>query len=184
MLFSWCRFLLRHAGGAMRAFRPMGLAGLLVLGVGWPGGAQHAQAQSAYLHQLAGQWSGQGRAATSEGETPILCDVDSQLRGETLNLRAACSVQGQSGNLGMQLYFSDMSQQFHGELTSPLNYASGGLHGRLSRGDLFLRLAARDGSEGRLLFVAEGEGQMRLLVTTIYQGSSITVLDLPLVRSN
>lgn len=143
-----------------------------------------AQAQTSYLANLSGQWSGQGRAATNEGETPVVCSVDSELNGVRLNMTARCETQGRNGRIDMQLYYSDMSRQFHGELSSPLTYISGGLNGRLSRGDLFLRLAADDGSEGRLLFVTEGDQQVRLLVTTIVDGASITVLDLPLSRSN
>lgn len=141
-------------------------------------------AESAFLHALSGNWIGNGRAATSQGETPINCDVNGQLRGEQLSLRADCSSQGQSGAIGMSLYFSDMSRQFHGQLLSPLRYISGGLNGTMSRGDVFLRLAADDGSQGRLLFVEEGINQVRLLVTTVVEGSNITVLDLPLVRAH
>ncbi|MFK7793072.1 MAG: hypothetical protein AB8B88_10440 [Devosiaceae bacterium] len=139
--------------------------------------------ETQFLQSLSGQWLGQGRAATSQGETPVQCSVDSRLsNGGRLSLRANCEAQGRSGNIGMSLYFSDMTRQFHGELSSPLNYISGGLNGRLSRGDLFLRLSADDGSEGRLLLVAEGQ-QLRLLVTTVVDGASITVFDLPLSRA-
>ncbi len=140
-------------------------------------------AETQFLQALEGRWSGQGRAATSDGEAPVLCDVEGRLRnGGQISFRADCRAQGQSGTISMSLYFSDMSRQFHGELSSPLNYISGGLNGRLSRGDLFLRLAANDGSEGRLLLVAQGEGGLRLLVTTVVDGASITVFDLPLTR--
>ena len=139
-------------------------------------------AQSAYLNQLAGAWIGQGRAASSNGETPITCDVEGALVRARLTLTANCATQGQSGTLGMVLYYSDMSRQFHGELQGPLNYLRGDLNGRLDRGDLFLRLAAEDGSQGRLLLVEEGGDRYRLLVTTIVEGASITVLDLPLQR--
>jgi hypothetical protein len=53
-----------------------------------------------------------------------------------------------------------------------------------ARGDLFLRLSADDGSQGRLLLVAQGSNQVRLLVTTIVNGSNITVFDLPLARTS
>lgn len=163
-LFSFC-FL---------AMGTMGMAGTSMAG----------PLETAFLDALSGNWVGNGRAATSQGETPINCDVNSDLRGPRLSLRADCSSQGQSGAIGMSLYFSDMSRQFHGQLLSPLRYISGGLIGTMSRGDLFLRLAADDGSEGRILFVEEGPNQVRLLVTTIVEGSNITVLDLPLVRAN
>ena len=162
------------------------LAGLLtVLCLALTGvGTGHAGPQEVtFIQALEGRWSGQGRAATTEGETPVLCDVQGRLHGTArISLRADCRTQGQSGTIGLSLYFSDMTQQFHGEISSPLNYISGDLNGRLSRGDLFLRLAAEDGSEGRLLLVAEGAQDVRLLVTTIVNGANITVLDLPLVR--
>lgn len=141
-------------------------------------------AETAFLNALSGDWIGNGRAATSQGEAVINCDVRGNMRGQSLSLRADCRSQGQSGSIGMSLYHSDMSRQFHGQLLSPLRYISGGLIGNMSRGDVFLRLAADDGSEGRLLFVEEGPNQIRLLVTTIVEGSNITVLDLPLVRAN
>ena len=136
-----------------------------------------------FLQALEGRWSGQGRAATADGETPVVCNVHGQLRGAArITLRADCETQGQSGVIAVSLYFSDMTQQFHGELSSPLDYISGGLNGRLARGDLFLRLSADDGSEGRLLLVAEGPSRVRLLVTTVVNGANITVFDLPLAR--
>ena len=149
------------------------------------GSISHAgSTEVGFLQSMAGRWSGQGRAATAQGETPVLCDVEGEFHGAArLSLRAACRTQGQSGIIGMSLYFSDMTQQFHGELSSPVNYISGGLIGQLSRGDLFLRLSANDGSEGRLLLVAQGPHQMRLLVTTIHNGANITVFDLPLARA-
>ena len=141
-------------------------------------------AETGFLQSLEGQWLGLGRAATTQGEIPVECEVEGRLAGGSrLSLRARCQTPRQSGTIGMSLYFSDMTQQFHGELTSPLNYISGGLNGRLARGDLFLRLSADDGSEGRLLVVSEGPGQVRLLVTTIVQGANVTVFDLPLARS-
>lgn len=140
--------------------------------------------ETAFLNALSGAWIGNGRAATSQGETTINCDVRGNMRGQSLSLRADCDSQGRSGSIGMSLYHSDMSRQFHGQLLSPLRYISGGLIGSMSRGDVFLRLAADDGSEGRLLFVEEGPNQIRLLVTTIVEGSNITVLDLPLVRAH
>ena len=137
----------------------------------------------AFLQSFEGRWIGVGRAATTQGETPVECSIEGRMRGDArISLQAQCRTQGQSGRIDISLYFNDMTQQFHGELSSPLSHISGGLHGRLSRGDLFLRLAARDGSEGRLLVVAEGPAQLRLLVTTIVDGASITVFDLPLVR--
>lgn len=141
-------------------------------------------AETAFLNALSGDWIGNGRAATSQGEAVINCNVNGRMRGQTLSLRADCNSQGQGGSIGMSLYHSDMSRQFHGQLLSPLRYISGGLNGTMSRGDLFLRLAADDGSQGRLLFVEEGANQFRLLVTTVVEGSNITVLDLPLVRAN
>lgn len=141
-------------------------------------------AEVSFLQALEGQWTGQGRTATAQGEAPVLCQVEGRMRSAVrVSLRAACSSQGQSGTIGMSLYFSDMSRQFHGELTSPVRYISGSLVGELARGDLFLRLAADDGSEGRLLLVAEGPDRVRLLVTTVVNGANITVFDLPLVRS-
>lgn len=164
-----------------RAIRSCFLAlGLLVTGMA--SACVAGPAENAFLTALSGSWIGNGRAATSQGETPINCDVNGNLRGQRLSIRADCSSQGQSGSIGMSLYHSDMSRQFHGQLLSPLRYISGGLIGTLSRGDLFLRLSADDGSEGRLLFVEEGPNRIRLLVTTIVEGSNITVLDLPLVR--
>ena len=142
-----------------------------------------AQAQTDYLQNLQGIWDGQGRAASSNGEMPIRCAVEGAMQSAQLTLTANCATQGQSGTLGMVLYFSDMSRQFHGQMTGPLVYLRGALNGRLDRGDLFLRLAAEDGSEGRLLLVAEGPDSYRLLVTTIVEGASVTVLDLPLQRS-
>ena len=140
-------------------------------------------AEIQFLQALEGRWSGQGRAATTQGEAPVSCEVEGRLRnGVRMAFRADCRTQGQSGTISMSLYFSDMSRQFHGELSSPVNYISGSLNGHLSRGDLFLRLAASDGSEGRLLLVASGDQGMRLLVTTIVDGASITVFDLPLTR--
>ena len=157
----------------------LGLSGALAV----PGSAMAQSAETGFLQALAGTWSGEGRAATTQGEVPVRCDVESFLRsGARLSLRADCRSQNQSGTIGMSLYFNDMTQQFHGELSSPLNYISGGLNGRLARGDLFLRLAAEDGSEGRLLLVAEGPGQVRLLVTTIVNGANVTVFDLPLTK--
>lgn len=155
--------------------------GLLATGMGGTGMA--GPAETAFLNALSGDWIGNGRAATSQGETPINCNVNGRMRGERLSLRADCNSQGQNGSIGMSLYHSEMSRQFHGQLLSPLRYISGGLNGTMSRGDVFLRLAADDGSEGRLLFVEEGPNQIRLLVTTIVEGSNITVLDLPLVRA-
>ncbi|MGD1885544.1 MAG: hypothetical protein ACFB01_00125 [Cohaesibacteraceae bacterium] len=141
-------------------------------------------AETGFLQALAGQWVGQGRAATSDGETPVLCEVEGTMRSDIrVSLRASCSAQGQSGTIGLSLYFSEMSRQFHGQITSPVRYISGSLVGELARGDLFLRLAADDGSEGRLLFVTEGQGRVRLLVTTVVNGANVTVFDLPLVRS-
>lgn len=160
------------------------LLSLCLLALGMAGTSVAGPAETAFLTGLSGNWIGNGRAATSQGETPINCDVQGQLRGQRLSLRADCSSQGQSGSIGMSLYHSEMSRQFHGQLLSPLSYISGGLNGTMSRGDVFLRLAADDGSEGRLLFVEEGPNQVRLLVTTVVEGSSITVLDLPLVRAN
>lgn len=160
------------------------LIGMGLLATGMAGTSMAGPAENAFLAALSGNWIGNGRAATSRGETPINCDVNGNIRGQRLSMRADCSSQGQSGSIGMSLYHSDMSRQFHGQLLSPLRYISGGLIGTMSRGDLFLRLAAEDGSEGRLLFVEEGPDQVRLLVTTIVEGSNITVLDLPLVRSN
>lgn len=156
----------------------------LCVGVGMGGVSAAGPAESQFLQSLEGQWSGQGRAATTQGEIAVVCDVLGQLHSAArISLRADCRTQSRSGRIGMSLYFSDMSQQFHGELTSPLNYISGGLNGRLSRGDLFLRLSADDGSEGRLLVVAQGGNQVRLLVTTIVNGANITVFDLPLSRA-
>jgi hypothetical protein len=153
--------------------------GLTIGGQGYAG--PH---EVSFLQALEGRWSGQGRAATTQGEAPVLCEVEGRLRGTArISLMADCRTQGQSGTIGMSLYFSDMTQQFHGEITSPVNYISGDLNGRLSRGDLFLRLAADDGSEGRLLLVAQGAHGVRLLVTTIVNGANITVLDLPLARA-
>lgn len=150
----------------------------------WAGTPSYAgPTEVSFLQALEGQWSGQGRAATSDGETPVLCEIDSQLRGAArLSMRANCQAQGRSSTIALSLYFSDMTQQFHGELLSPLNHISGGLNGRLARGDLFLRLSAEDGSEGRLLLVAEGPSRVRLLVTTIVNGANITVFDLPLAK--
>ncbi|MEM6712097.1 MAG: hypothetical protein AAF590_07420 [Pseudomonadota bacterium] len=140
--------------------------------------------EQGFLQSLEGEWLGLGRAATTQGEVPVECLVESRLtQSSRLSLRAQCQTSSQSGSIGMSLYFSDMTQQFHGELTSPLSYISGGLNGRLARGDLFLRLSADNGSEGRLLMVAEGPDQVRLLVTTIVEGASITVFDLPLART-
>lgn len=137
-----------------------------------------------FLQLLEGRWAGQGRAATTQGEIAVLCDVQGELHSAArISLNANCRTSNQSGRIGMSLYFSDMTQQFHGELSSPLNYISGGLSGRLSRGDLFLRLSADDGSEGRLLLVAQGTNEVRLLVTTIVNGANITVFDLPLART-
>ncbi|MFN3169676.1 MAG: hypothetical protein ACE37E_03185 [Hyphomicrobiales bacterium] len=165
-------------------FRCAAVLAALCVGL-WTGGPGYAgPAEVSFLQTLEGRWTGQGRAATTQGETPVLCEVESQMQAAArISLRANCRTQGQSGNIGMSLYFSDMTQQFHGELTSPLNYISGGLNGRLSRGDLFLRLSADDGSEGRLLLVAQGSNQVRLLVTTIVDGANITVFDLPLARA-
>lgn len=168
---------------ASRAIRSC-LIGMALLATGMAGTSMAGPTENAFLAALSGNWIGNGRAATSRGETPINCDVNGNIRGQRLSMRADCSSQGQSGSIGMSLYHSDMSRQFHGQLLSPLRYISGGLIGTMSRGDLFLRLAAEDGSEGRLLFVEEGPDQVRLLVTTIVEGSNITVLDLPLVRSN
>lgn len=167
-----------------RFFRCAAFLAALCVGL-WAGGPGYAgPAEVSFLQTLEGRWTGQGRAATTQGETPVLCEVESQMQAAArISLRANCRTQGQSGNIDMSLYFSDMTQQFHGELTSPLNYISGGLNGRLSRGDLFLRLSADDGSEGRLLVVAEGAHQVRLLVTTIVDGANITVFDLPLARA-
>ncbi len=165
-------------------FRKTAIAlGLALLG-GLAGPTAAAGPQEVgFLQTLQGAWSGQGRAATSNGELPVLCDVQGHLRSDTrIALSATCRAQGQSGTIGMNLYFSDMTRQFHGELSSPLSYIRGSLIGRLSRGDLFLRLAAADGSEGRLLFVAQGSNQVRLLVTTIVNGANVTVFDLPLAR--
>ncbi|MEM1287311.1 MAG: hypothetical protein AAGH60_03060 [Pseudomonadota bacterium] len=145
-------------------------------------GPTGAFAQSAYLNNLVGSWSGQGRAAGTGGEIPISCDVTSQFSGPTVEMMARCQTPSQSGNLAMSLYYSDMSRSFHGKLSSPLRYMRGPLHGRLDRGDLFLRLSAEDGGSGRLVFVSEGEGRIRLLVTTMVNGTGVTVLDLPLQR--
>lgn len=139
-------------------------------------------AQAAYLNSLVGSWSGVGRAASTDGEVPIECSVNSRLSGPNVRMRARCATSAQSGNLEMSLYYSDMSRRFHGRLASPLNYMRGSLQGTLDRGDLFLRLSADDGGTGRLVFVSEGEGRVRLLVTTIVNGNGVTVLDLPLTR--
>lgn len=156
------------------------LAALLAL-LAAPVGAGPAEQQ--FLLELQGRWAGEGRAATTQGEAPVACEVESRLRSASrISLSADCHAQGQSGRINLVLSFSNRTQQFHGELTSPLNYASGGVVGRLSRGDLFLRLSASDGSEGGLLLVGQGDQGMRLLVTTIVDGASITIFDLPLTR--
>ncbi|MBV6657114.1 MAG: hypothetical protein KI785_05030 [Devosiaceae bacterium] len=142
-----------------------------------------AGAQTDYLTGLEGNWNGTGRAATNAGEAAIACNIESNVRRGRLTLQAGCNSQGQSGRIGMQLYYSEMTRQFHGELSSPLNYIRGQLVGRLDRGDLFLRLDAEDGSQGRLLLVDEGEGRIRLLVTTVVDGANITILDLPLAKT-
>jgi hypothetical protein len=164
-----------------------GAAVLAALCIGlWSSGAGVAGTNEVvFLQLLEGQWAGQGRAATTQGEIAVLCDVQGELHSAArISLNANCRTPNQTGRIGMSLYFSDMTQQFHGELSSPLNYISGGLNGRLSRGDLFLRLSADDGSQGRLLLVAQGSNQVRLLVTTIVNGANITVFDLPLARTS
>ncbi|MEM6383901.1 MAG: hypothetical protein AAF739_14610 [Pseudomonadota bacterium] len=133
---------------------------------------------------MVGQWVGEGRAATSSGEAPVRCDVESKIVAGRLSMSADCSTQGQSATIAMLLSYNEASQRFTGEMLAPLNYMRGQLYGQIDRGDIFLRLSARDGSVGQIVVVGVGGDQLRLLVTTIVDGRSVTVLDLPLSRQS